>query len=261
MAFLSYGYNRATVAAPLICLAAIIARYIKKLPLWFIAFAGTSLLALLLFVGQYRTTRVGLTDVVGARDVAGSLNSRIDVASNLQIYSSAPQFTAYLLDATEWGQHLSFGRSLFATLMFTVPILGKPWRSSSGVALYNTLIYGNTSTLDQPVPFVAELFTNFHVLGVMLGYALVGYFIRRLQEAFEQSEGALQTFSIQYLSIWLCYTIHSSGLVVAQMFIYFCPPIYILFLLGRFRRRSRERRRAARVLVRIPTPTLQAAGR
>jgi hypothetical protein len=258
--FLSYGYNRATVAAPLICLAATIGKYIKTLPLWFIAFAGALLLTLLLFVGQYRDTRVGLTDVVGDRELAASLTSHVDVADSLQINSSAPQFTAYLLDATEWGNHPSFGQSLFATLMFTIPILGKPWRASSGVALYNTLIYGNSRTIDQPVPFVAELFMNFHVLGVICGYALLGYFIRHLQEHFEGSGGALHAFSVQYVTIWLCYTIHSSCLVVTQMLVYFCPPIYVLIFLGYFRRPSREGQRVARVPERLPRPTFQATG-
>ena len=249
--FITYGYNRATIAAPLVCLTAVVVRHVKKLPLWLIVVAGIPLLAVLSFVGQYRTARtLGLSDVLSDREVASSLGSKIDASAQLQIYSSGPQFSAYLLENTEWGRHLFFGRSLFGTLMYTVPILGKRWREDSGLALYNNMIYGNAIALDQPVPFVGELFMNFHVIGVIAGFATVGYFIRHLQERFEKPGGALRTFALQYITIWLCYTIHSSILVVAQMFVYFCPPIYVLMLLSYLRRRSRQGHPAAAAVVR-----------
>jgi hypothetical protein len=224
--FLSYGYNRATVAAPIVCLVAVVNRHVRKLPLWLLFCTGSALLLTLMFIGQYRKTGSSLDELLNDKGAVNNLTTNIDISEQLQLYSSAPQFTAYLLEASQWGEGVSAGQTLVASLMFIVPILGKPFRPDSGVALYNSLIYGNSTTLDQPIPFAGELFINFRLLGIILGYALIGFLIRRLQDEFEDTASSLKTFSLIYLTIWLCYSIHSSAMVVSQMLLYFCLPIY-----------------------------------
>lgn len=238
--FSTYGYNRAVIAAPLVCITAVIDRHIRKVPLSFLICAGSALLLVLVFVGQYRGTRLGVEELLNEEGTASRLIRKSDFSEQLQLYSGGPQFTAYLLEVSQFGQNISLGQTFGATLLSPVPVLGKAFRPSSGPVLYNNLIYGNSTTLDQPIPFAGEVFINFHILGIIVGYALLGRWIRRLQNGFENTAGSLKTFSFLYIAIWLCYTIHSSALVVSQMLIYFCLPIYGVMLVSSLRNRHRK---------------------
>ena len=231
LVYSTYGYNRATIAAPLVCLAAVVNRHIRRLPLSFLFCAGPALLVVLLFMGQYRLTSLGVGQVLGDEGATAGLISKINFSEELQVYSNGPQFAAYFLEATRWGEGLPIGEGFAASLVYTVPILGKTFRPYSGVALYNSLIYGNTTTVDQPVPFTSELFINFHIVGIILGYGLLGFLVHRIQSGFEEAASSLKTFCLLYLAIWLCYAIHSSAMVVSQMLMYFCSPIYGIVLL------------------------------
>ena len=229
--FSSYGYNRATIAAPLVCLVAVVNRHVKTIPFWFVSSIGFAVLSVFMVFGQYRGSTLTVEDLANDSATINHLASKIDFAEQLQLYSSGPQFVAYLLENKEWGERLDWGKSLLASLMWPVPVLGKSFRANSSVAIYNSMVYGNTRTIDQPVPFAGELFINLHLAGVILGYAVLGCLVGRVQHAFENTASSLGTFSLQYVAIWLCYAIHTSAMVVSQMFIYFCLPIYGLVLL------------------------------
>jgi ABC-type Na+ efflux pump permease subunit len=109
--------------------------------------------------------------------------------------------------------------------MYPVPVLGAPFRESSGVALFNRLIYGN-ETLDQVIPFAGELFLNFHLLGVIAGYGLLGLAIAVLQHRFSCAGQSLDAYVFFFVALWLSSLIFSSVAAVSQIFIYMMWPLY-----------------------------------
>ena len=161
----------------------------------------------------------------------------LEIASLVQIYGNGPQFLGFLLEETE-GRGLEWGRGLAAGMLSPVPILGKDFRSDSGTALYNQL-FNRGDAEDQVISFAGELFLNFHVPGVVAGFALLGALLSWLQNAFLRAHSALPVYVIQLTAIWLLFLVVGSVSVVSQIAIYFYPPIYLYLCLPKpGRRRS-----------------------
>jgi hypothetical protein len=132
-----------------------------------------------------------------------------------------------LLDETGWGKSLYWGSSLLGSAMHAVPVLGKGFRDSSGVAIYNQAIYGNSGIEDQIVPFQGELFINFHLVGVVAAFFGLGLAIGILQRLFENVRTAFAGFAIHYVAMWTGMLIVWSLAVLSQILVYFCWPIYV----------------------------------
>jgi hypothetical protein len=116
--------------------------------------------------------------------------------------------------------------------MSAVPVLGKPFRDGTGNAFYNGLLNrGNAE--DQIVPFAGQLFLSFHVVGVVVGFALLGAIICRLQNAFARSRTSLPMYVIQLTTIWLVFLVVGSLSVVSQIAIYFYWPIFLYFMVAK----------------------------
>jgi hypothetical protein len=121
--------------------------------------------------------------------------------------------------------------------MYPVPVLGKGFREASGVTLFNRLIYAN-ETLDQIVPFTAELFINFHVAGVIAGFAFLGCSVAVFQDKFAGTRTALDGYLYLFISSWISALAISSIAAVTQIFIYMAWPLYgymLVRMLGRRR--------------------------
>jgi hypothetical protein len=119
-----------------------------------------------------------------------------------------------------------------------VPWLGKDFRRSSGTAFYNRLLNRGDAE-DQIISFAGELFLNFHVIGIVTGFAVMGVLLAKLQDAFARSQSAMPIYVIQLTAIWLVFLVMGSLSVVAQIAIYFYWPVY-LYLLLRTATRSRR---------------------
>jgi hypothetical protein len=117
-------------------------------------------------------------------------------------------------------------------------VVGKPFRPSSGTVRYNTLVYGRPGTVDQVLPFGAELYWNFGPIGVAGGFLLVGMVLAAFQRRFDASGGILAAFIFQYFGMWVAFLIVGSLQVVAQIFVYFSLPIVALLLAPKIRRQE-----------------------
>jgi hypothetical protein len=109
-----------------------------------------------------------------------------------------------------------------------VPIFGKQFRDASGTGMYNRWIYGTTEIRDQVIPFTGDLFIDLRVPGVLIGFAILGAVLARLQLAFIYARTALGLFVTQYVSMWIAFLIIGSAEVVGQFFVYFMWPIYVV---------------------------------
>ncbi|HKI18676.1 MAG TPA: hypothetical protein VKA15_12395 [Isosphaeraceae bacterium] len=226
----TFNYNRGSFVAPLIAMAGVFLARIQRLPLALILGIGSIVFSFVLLLGVYRSGRMNVQEFSAETKGASHENTQnVDINSMLQVYGAAPQFLGFLIEQNDDG-HLYWGRTLLSSLMFPIPIIGKSFRATSGVVIYNEMIYGNTGVLDQIIPFEGELFMNFHLLGIVVGYGILGHVAFRLQRAFEQSSSAIKCFISIYTAYWILFLIQGALAVVSQIFVYSFWPICFYFI-------------------------------
>lgn len=234
LSFSIFSYNRGAFVAPVLALCAV-ALIRLRTQTWKVTGASVLVLALLLAMTTIFRSTHGQTDFASTVADWQRAAGELEIASLVQMYGNGPQFLGFLLEETE-GQELQWGRGLVAGILSPVPILGKPFRSSSGTALYNQL-FNRGDAEDQVISFLGELFLNFHVPGVVAGFALLGALLSCLQNAFLKSDSALPIYVIQLTAIWLLFLVVGSVSVVSQIAIYFYGPIYLYLCLPKPGRR------------------------
>jgi hypothetical protein len=226
ISFSFFSYNRGAFAVPLVAVAAVASAKGDTLSWRIIVTAGVLVFALLPAYAVYRSgTELGDTLLVQS-DFSETLMNKVDVSDIVQMYGGAPQYLAFLLERTHWGRDPHWGAVTVSSILSPLPLLGKAFRQQSGFTLYNRLIYGTDEIADQDVPFVGETFLDFHVVGVVAGYAMLGWILYGLQRAFEKARLSLDRYIWQYLCIWICLMIFGSIGVTSQILIYLCWPIY-----------------------------------
>jgi hypothetical protein len=144
----------------------------------------------------------------------------------VQIYASAPQLSAYLIESLEGKFY--YGRTLLPSLVYPIPVLGKPYRDTSGTGIFNELIYGDTDSVDQIIPLDGELYINFHLAGVVLGNVLLGCFLAWLQGKCVGAPNPVESYAWLMMALWTVFP--SSLAVTSQMYVYSFWPIYSYFL-------------------------------
>ena len=155
------------------------------------------------------------------------LTRKVNLSDELQIYGQAPQFLAFILEEAHHGRDLYLGTTLVSSLMYPVPVLGESFRATSGVNLYNEMIYGKGGYNDQIIPFQGELYLNFHVPGIAVGYWLLGLATAWLQRAYQNATTVLDVDVTLYVSYWIVFLIQANPAILSQIFIYFLVPIYV----------------------------------
>jgi hypothetical protein len=213
--FASSSYNRGSILGPALALAAAFSLHVWRIPFKAVILAGVLAFAAALAFGSYRSNDVGLQETAWAE-------AAVEFA---QIYASAPQMGAFMIEDLDRHAQSSFGSTLISSLVYPIPIVGKPFRESSGVHIFNMLIYGDPDVLDQVVPLDAELYSNFHFPGVAAGYALLGWVLSYFQFRFMSAPNAVESYSWMTLALW---TVFPGSLpVLSQMYVYAFWPIYV----------------------------------
>jgi hypothetical protein len=163
--------------------------------------------------------------------VAGLDRPGTSFADNLQVYGNGPQFWAVVVQEVDQ-TGIRHGESIVNSAMYPVPVLGKPFRSASGPTLYNELVYGQPGIIDQILGFGAELYWNFGIPGVVVGYFLLGFAIRRFDDRVEAAPDALASYSWSYCGTWVALTAINSISVLAQIISYYFWPIFAMFVVA-----------------------------
>jgi hypothetical protein len=223
----TYHYNRAAVVVPLLALVTAYSRFGRRQsPAGIVAFLG--ILAVLGFLfGQYRSFYSGTEG--GAINPANAGLDRPDVTftDNLQVYANGPQFFATILqDVDQNGTR--HGETIVGSTLFTVPVLGKPFRDSDGSTAYNELIYGKPDINDQILGFGPELYWNFGIPGVAAGYVLLGFAVRRFDDRVDTAPDPLASYSWSYCGTWVSLLVINSISVLSQIVVYFFWPIFAM---------------------------------
>ncbi len=233
--YASFNYNRGAFAAPLLALAATYSLRVRRIPWKVMLIGGVIGLSVLLFWGLYRTSSYGsLSQIIAQPETRATIADDLAPGDTLQIYGGAPQLAGYVLDGrTTIPDDLLGGRSLISSMLSPVPIVGQSFRGTSGVTLFNRLIYGvHPQRYDQVMPFQAELFVNFGLLAVIVAYLLLGLILARLERAFHRAPNTIQAFMAQYAAVWLAFLIPGSLAATSQIFIYFFWPVYVYLALN-----------------------------
>jgi Na+-driven multidrug efflux pump len=233
----TYNYNRASVAIPIVALLASYGRHIRRIPAKRLLVMGLLLVLLAFLFGNYRSIQTATHDGLYASGQADKAASP-SFQSQVQLYGAAPQFGALVPAVLATDSGYKYGNTLVSSVLSPLPLVGKAYRPNSGADLYNALIYGPGGTIDQVLPFTAELDWNFGPLGVLAGFALVGVLLGLFQRGFMRANGLLSTFVLQYLGMWTAFLIVGSLQVVSQIMIYFTLPILFLMVLPALRTRT-----------------------
>ncbi|MEW5956405.1 MAG: O-antigen polysaccharide polymerase Wzy [Chloroflexota bacterium] len=223
----TFNYNRGSIVAPMIAVLAAYSLRVSRLSLKFLVIGGCILFVFVSMLGAYRNLA---NPISRNRPETISIAAAADPQAGVefaQIYLSAPQFAAFLIEESHSNSKIYWGSTLLSSVLYPLPMLGKSFRSTSGVMLYNALIYstGNSGARDQVLPYIAEFFINFHLPGVIIGYMLLGYVLARLQHSFETAHTTFDAYGWFYMGIWLLFP--GSVPVTSQVCIYLLWPFYI----------------------------------
>lgn len=217
----NFNYNRGTMLGPLVGLTAAFSVHVWRIPFKGVVVAGMLALSVAFVFGWYRSTDLDITDL-SASAVAETW-SPDSVVEFVQMYASAPQLSAYLLESLE--DKFYYGRTLLPSLVYPIPVLGKPYRDTSGPVIFNELIYGDTDSLDQIIPLDGELYINFHLAGVVLGNVLLGCVLAWLQGKFVAAASPVESYAWLMMALWTVFP--GSLSVTSQIYVYSFWPIYI----------------------------------
>jgi hypothetical protein len=220
----NFNYNRGTMLGPIVGLAAAFSVHVRRIPFKGLVLAGVLALSMAFVFGWYRSTDLEITElsasaIVDTWDPDG-------VVDFLQVYASAPQMTAYLIESLDGKFY--YGKTLLPSLVYPIPVLGKPYREMSGPVIFNELIYGDPDTLDQIIPLAGELYINFHLAGVVLGNVLLGCFLAWLQGKFVAAPNPVESYAWLMMALWTVFP--GSLSVTSQIYVYSFWPIYVYFV-------------------------------
>ena len=224
----NFNYNRGTMLGPLVGLAAAFSVHVWRIPFKGVVLAGVLALSLAFVFGWYRSTDLDITEL-SASAVADTWDPE-GVVEFMQIYASAPQMSAYLIESVEGKFY--YGKTLLPSLVYPIPVLGKPYRDTSGTGIFNELIYGDTESVDQVIPLDGELYINLHLAGVVLGNVLLGCFLAWLQGKCVGAPNPVESYAWLMMALW---TVFPGSLpVTSQIYVYSFWPIYLYFVVKSF---------------------------
>ncbi len=93
----NFNYNRGSMLAPIMGLAAAFSAHVWRIPFKAVILAGVLALSIAFTFGWYRTTDLDITEL-SVSAVADTWNAE-DVVEFVQIYASGPQMSAYLIES------------------------------------------------------------------------------------------------------------------------------------------------------------------
>ncbi|HZZ80114.1 MAG TPA: hypothetical protein VFE62_16490 [Gemmataceae bacterium] len=228
MIIANFSYNRGTMFGPILCMGAAFSVHVWRIPFKGVALAGVGLLACAFAFGAYRSSDDGELPSARGRDTMESAS----FIEFVQIYASAPQLPAYYIEHLEHEDRFYLGSTIVPSILYPIPVLGKPHREKSGVYLFNELIYGDPEVLDQIIPFDTEMYLNFHLPGIMLGNLVLGALLSFYQRKFLTAANPAESYAWCMFALW---TVFPGSLpVIVQVFVYSFLPIYVYLFAKKF---------------------------
>jgi hypothetical protein len=234
----SASFNRGAMIYPIMTMLAVFSARVHRVSFpTFIAIIFALLVPALIW-GTYRSQRTtadeaftsdGLARLVDDTSFAGSFADLPVQAHALEIFQTTGKFY--------------WGATLPASVVYSIPILGRPYRQDSGYAIYNTLVHGAEGYYsDQVIPTYFEFFINFDIPGVIAGFFCFGLVMLRMQNAFlgARDAAALKQAAIFIVAFWTATLVFYPIAVLCSMIVFNFGPCYVC--LWWFRRRRVQRK-------------------
>jgi hypothetical protein len=227
----TYNYNRGSVVVPLLALVTAYSCFGRRQSAARIMAVLAILAGVGFMFGEYRDFYSGTHG--GAINPADVGLDRPDESfvDNLQIYANGPQFWALVVQEVD-RTGTRDGESIVSSALSPVPVVGKSFRHTSGPTAYNELIYAQPDISDQILGFGAELYWSFGIPGIVVGYLLLGFAVRRFDDRVEAAPDALASYSWSYCGIWVALLVINSISVLTQIITYFFWPIFAMFVVS-----------------------------
>lgn len=221
----NFSYNRGTMLGPLVGLAAAFSVHVWRIPFKGVVLAGAAVLSAAFLFGAYRSTNLEVSEL-STTHVEETWDPN-GIVEFVQIYASGPQLTGYMIEQLDLERKFYGGSTLLPSIVYPIPVLGKPYRDQSGTVIFNELIYGDVDNFDQIIPLDGELYVNFHLPGVVVGNVLLGVFLAWLQRRFITAQSAVESYAWLMMALW---TVFPGSLpVISQIYVYSFWPIYTYF--------------------------------
>jgi hypothetical protein len=218
----NFSYNRGNMIAPLLALTAAYSKHVRHISFTVAASAGATLLFVAFVFGEYRSTSMEISEL-SLSEVASFGEG--GVVDEVQIYGAGPQLTAFILEGVDSESQTQRSGTLVSSILYPIPVIGKPFRETSGVVRFNQLIYGDADNFDQNIPYDAEFYMNFQAIGVIVGYLLLGFLEAFLHRQFFFARRPIASYAWLTMGIW---TVFPASLpVLSQICIYSFWPIYL----------------------------------
>lgn len=225
IANLTFGFNRGAVVFPLVSLIAVYSARIRRIPPVLTLAAVVCFVPVLMAVGSFRgKSQLAQVAPNASRDIEVSTS---ELTESILVYCGGPQLTAVFYESLDWGDRLWGGTTLVSSVMSPIPILGKGFRDTSGPVVYNHAIYGVSGIDDQIPAYVAELFGNFHVAGVVAGFVALSLLLAMFESWLQAVKSTFGAFIIQYIAVWGALLSVWSVSVYVQILFYFLGPVYL----------------------------------
>lgn len=219
----NFSYNRGNMIAPILALTAAYSKHVRHISFTVAAAAGSILLLVAFVFGEYRSSSMQISELSVAE--VTSFDERVGIVDEIQIYGAGPQLTAFILEGVDSESQTQRSGTLISSILYPIPVIGKPFRETSGVVRFNQMIYGDADNFDQNIPYDAELYMNFQAVGVILGYVLLGLINAFLQRQFFFARRPIASYAWLTLGIW---TVFPASLpVLSQICVYSFWPIYV----------------------------------
>jgi hypothetical protein len=241
MVLLTVSFNRGSMVLPLLALIGVFSFRVKRLAPYVYLVIAVVILAWAFFWGSYRQGSFSGLDVIQSPTAQAAIFEGSNAWDLTQVYFNSPQFQAYLIENTGFGQKPLWGVTILGSIMFPVPQIGKMFRPFSGVSLYNSLIYSYIHSEDQVIPVSGELFINFNIVGIIVGYILIGLLIGFYYEAYLASVKypSIYSYIILFMGLWTTVGFLSLSLAVtSQLYIYTFFPGYVILIYLRLRKKN-----------------------
>jgi hypothetical protein len=228
MILANFSYNRGSMLAPILCMGAAFSVHVWRIPFKGVALAGVGLIMCAFAFGAYRSSEDGDLPIAQGKDPMES-ESFIEF---IQVYASSPQLPGYFIEQLEHDDHFYLGSTIVPSILYPVPVLGRPHREKSGIYLFNESIYGDPEVLDQIIPFDTEMYVNFHLPGIILGNLVLGLLLSIYQKKFIMAANPAESYAWCMFALW---TVFPGSLpVISQIFVYSFLPIYAYLFAKKF---------------------------
>jgi hypothetical protein len=218
----NFSYNRGNMIAPLLALTAAYSKHVRHISFTVAASAGAILLFVAFVFGEYRSTSMEISELSLSEVASFGEGGIVD---EVQIYGAGPQLTAFILEGVDSESQTQRSGTLISSILYPIPVIGKPFRETSGVVRFNQLIYGDADNFDQNIPYDAEFYLNFQAIGVIVGYLLLGFLEAFLHRQFFFARRPITSYAWLTMGIWAVFP--ASLPVLSQICVFSFWPIYM----------------------------------